>query len=301
MLRPIAAALLSAVLAVPVSAQTATIDTATGPATVPANPETVAVFDIAALDTLHALGVEVAGVPSPVFLDSLSEVADQAAHVGTLFEPDFEALAVVQPDLIIAGGRSSTQVEALSRIAPTIDMTIGADDLLGQARSRILSYGTLFDVAEPAARLTARLDAALEEATRAVSGKGDALILLTNGGKISAYGANGRFGWLHRALDLPEAANGLDAGNHGQSVSFEFVAEADPDWLLVIDRGAAIGAEGEAAAATLDNPLIGRTKAAQTGRIVYLDAAPLYIAAGGATAVEHTLEEISAAFSGGDS
>jgi len=301
MLRPIVAALLSAVLAAPVSAQTVTIDTAAGPATVPANPRSVAVFDIAALDTLHALGIAVAGVPSPVFLDNLAEMADQAAHVGTLFEPDFEALAVMQPDLIIAGARSSPQVEALSRIAPTIDMTIGADDLLGQTRARINAYGAVFDVTEQAATLTTKLDTALEEATQAVFGKGDALILLTNGGKISAYGAKGRFGWLHRALDLPEAVDGLDAGNHGQSVSFEFVAEADPDWLLVIDRGAAIGAGGEAAAATLDNPLIARTKAARNGRIVYLDAASLYIATGGATAVQHTLEEISTAFSDGGS
>ena len=300
MRRPVAAALLSAVLAAPVSAQDVTIDTATGPVAVPVNPETTAIFDIAALDTLHALGVTVAGVPSPVFLDNLAGVAEQAARVGTLFEPDFEALAVMQPDLIIAGGRSSPQVEALSEIAPTIDMSIAGNDLLGQARARIDAYGALFGVTEQAAALTASLDAALEEAARAVSGKGDALILLTNGGKISAYGANGRFGWLHRALDLPEAVDGLDADTHGQSVSFEFVAEVDPDWLLVIDRGAAIGAEGEAAAATLDNPLIARTKAAQNGRIVYLDAAPLYIAAGGATAVQHTLGEVTAAFSGGD-
>lgn len=301
MRRSIAAALLFAALAAPVSARGVTIDTATGTVAVPANPETVAVFDIAALDTLHALGVEVAGIPSPVFLDSLADMAEQATRVGTLFEPDFEALAVMQPDLIIAGGRSSTQVKALSRIAPTIDMTIEGDDLLAQARARIAAYGAVFGVPEKASTLTAALDSKLEDTARAVEGRGDALILLTNGGKISAYGANGRFGWLHRALDLPEAVEGLGAENHGQSVSFEFVAEADPDWLLIIDRGAAIGAEGEAAATTLDNPLIARTKAAQNGRIVYLDAAPLYIAAGGANALQHTLDEIKAAFAGGDS
>ena len=134
-----------------------------------------------------------------------------------------------------------------------------------------------------------------------MDGKGSALILLTNGGKISAYGAGGRFGWLHSALDLPEAAENVEAETHGEAVSFEFVADIDPEWILVIDRGAAIGAEGEAAAATLDNPLIARTRAAQDGHIVHLDAASLYIASGGAGAVMQVLDEVIAAFGRADS
>ena len=108
-------------------------------------------------------------------------------------------------------------------------------------------------------------------------------------------------GWLHGALELPEAHPGLTAEAHGHAISFEFLAETDPDWLLVIDRGAAIGAEGEAAAATLDNPIVARTKAAQQGHIVYLDAGPLYIAGGGAGSMIHTLDEIVAAFSKSES
>lgn len=298
MLRTVFVALLSGTFSVQALAAEVTIPTATGEVALPAAPETVAVFDIAALDTLTALGVTVAGVPNPVYLDSLSEVAKEAQAVGTLFEPDFEALAVMQPDVIIAGGRSSTQVEALSAIAPTIDMTISGDNILDQARARITAYGALFQKEALSSELIAQLNAKLDASRAAVDGKGDALILLANGGKISAYGGNSRFGWLHGELGLPEAVEGLDAETHGQSVSFEFVAEADPDWLLVIDRGAAIGAKSEAAAATLDNPLIARTKAAQNGRIVYLDAGPLYIAGGGVGALQHTLDEIISAFQG---
>ncbi|WP_418591454.1 siderophore ABC transporter substrate-binding protein [Ponticoccus sp. (in: a-proteobacteria)] len=290
------AGLAALTLAAPVLAQDLTVETATGPVQVGANPETLAVFDIAALDTLTALGVPVAGVPNPVYLSSLSEVAAQAQAVGTLFEPDFEALAVLQPDLIVVGGRSSEQLGPVSDIAPAIDMTLGGDDLPGQARARIAAYGALFGKEAEAESLTADLDAKVAEAKEAVAGKGSGLILLTNGGKISVYGAGSRFGWLHGEIGLPEAVDGLDAENHGQPVSFEFLAEHDPEWLLVIDRGAAIGAEGEAAAATLDNPLVAKTTAAREGQIVYLDAAPLYIAAGGAGAMMHTLDQIIAAF-----
>lgn len=293
--------LVGAAMALPALAQDVTIQTATGEATVPATPETVVVLDVAAIDTIHALGGEIDGVPNNLFIPRLAPVAEGAEVVGTLFEPDFEALAVMQPDLIIAGGRSSAQVENLSQIAPTIDMTIWGDNLMDQARARIDAYGTIFGHQDRAAALTETLEAKLDEARAAVNGKGNALILLTNGGKISAYGAGGRFGWLHNELGLQEAAEGVESETHGEAVSFEFVADINPDWLLVIDRGAAIGAEGEAAAATLDNPLIKKTKAAQNGQIVYLDAASLYIASGGAGSVLTTLDEIIAAFASAES
>ena len=181
--------LIGAALAVPALAGDVTVETATGPAPVPSHPETIAVFDIAAVDTLVALGQEIDGLPDKVFLDHLKPAAESAEVVGTLFEPDYEALAVMQPDLIVAGGRSSAQVENLAQIAPTIDMTIWGDDLLEQVGARIAAYGTIFGVEDRAARLTETLEARLQEARAAVDGKGSALILLTNGGKISAYGA----------------------------------------------------------------------------------------------------------------
>jgi iron complex transport system substrate-binding protein len=273
-----------------------TVSTATGDATVPSNPGTVVALDLAAIDALDALGVELAGVPDitpPAYLQGAME---GVARVGTLFEPDYEALAVMSPDLIVAGGRSQTVVTPLSAVAPTIDMTITGEALIDEARARVATYGEIFDRADAAAELTGALDDRIAEVQEAVADKGDALILLTNGGKLSAYGAESRFGWLHAALDLPEAFPELDADTHGEAVSFEFIAEVDPDWILVIDRGAAIGQEGEAAQATLDNPLVAGTKAAQNAQILYLDSAPLYLAGGGIRSLMGTLDQIEAGF-----
>lgn len=59
----------------------------------------------------------------------------------------------------------------------------------------------------------------------------------------------------------------------------EFILNANPDWLFVLDRDNAIGrTEGQSAQQVLDNPLIHKTKAWQNDRIVYLDSASLYIA-----------------------
>lgn len=278
-----------------------TIETSTGPATLAVAPETVAVFDLAALDTLTALGVPIAGVPNNLYLPMFDDLTKGATPVGTIFEPDFEALAVMQPDLIVVGGRSSEQLGPVSDIAPAIDMTLIGDDLVTEARDRIAAYGALFGREDRATALTRQLDDKLSAARDAAADRGTALILLTNGGKISAYGRDSRFGWIHEALELPQAHPGLDVAPHGQAVSFEFIAETDPDWLLVVDRGAAIGADGESARATLDNPIVAGTKAAQSGQIIYLDAGPLYISGGGAASMMHTLDELTEAFSATES
>ncbi|MDR7123963.1 siderophore ABC transporter substrate-binding protein [Pseudotabrizicola sp. 4114] len=274
-------------------AEPVTILTAQGEVSVPAGPAKIAVFDIAAIDTLTALGVTPDGTPDKLYVDYLSDVP--VNPMGTLFEPDLEALAGLAPDLIIVGGRSSTQVDALSPIAPTIDMTIW-EDIPTEARQRIEAYGTLFGKTEQAAELLASYDATLTAAKAAVAGKGTALILQTNGPKVSAYGKGSRFGWLHTALDLPEAYANLNPDTHGDAVSFEFIAQANPDWLIVVDRAAAIG-ETASAQATLDNPLVAGTTAGQKGQILYLSSGPVYIAGGGYTSITTTLSELTAAFS----
>ena len=285
-----------AAFALPALAADVTIATARGDVTLAAKPATLAVFDIAALDTIAALGVMPAGVPDKLYVDYLAEVGASAAPVGTIFEPNLEALAALGPDLIVIGSRSSTQGEALAPLAPTIDMTIGAD-LVADARARVQAYGSLFGREDKAAELVAALDAKLAAVQAAAAGKGRALILMTNGPKVAAYGKGSRFGWLHSTLNLPEAHENLNPETHGDAVSFEFIAETNPEWLIVVDRAAAIG-EASSAQATLDNPLVKGTIAGTKGQIIYLNPTPLYVAGGGYTSVMGTLDELLAAFGG---
>lgn len=285
-----------AAFALPALAADVTIATARGDVTLAAKPATLAVFDIAALDTIAALGMMPAGVPDKLYVDYLAEVGASAAPVGTIFEPNLEALAALGPDLIVIGSRSSTQGEALAPLAPTIDMTIGAD-LVADARARVLAYGSLFGREDKAAELVAALDAKLAAVQAAAAGKGGALILMTNGPKVAAYGKGSRFGWLHSTLNLPEAHENLNPETHGDAVSFEFIAETNPEWLIVVDRAAAIG-EASSAQATLDNPLVKGTIAGTKGQIIYLNPTPLYVAGGGYTSVMGTLDELLAAFGG---
>ncbi|MGK7753239.1 MULTISPECIES: siderophore ABC transporter substrate-binding protein [unclassified Roseovarius] len=280
----------------PVAAQDVTVETYRGPVTVAQTPETVAVYDMAALDTLEALGVEVDGTISNVYLDYLEDVAEGAARIGTLFEPDMEALYALHPDLIIAGGRSHDKVPDLAKIAPTIDMTIHVETL-ATGLKRLEAYGAIFGRQDEAAALADKLTRKQAEVRKAAAGAGRTLIVMTNGPKVSAYGPVGRFGWLHTAFGLEVAAEEVKGSDHGEAISFEFIRQVDPDVILVIDRSAAIG-DVETATSTLDNVLVRETKAWRNGQVITLDSAPIYIAAGGVQALNATMDQLLAAFSG---
>ena len=284
-------------LAGPVIAGTLTVATARGLAEVPEAPKSIAVFDVAAVDTLAALEVPVAGTLNSLYVDYLTETEAKAEDLGTFWEPDVEGLHALAPDLIVVGSRSSDQVKPLSRIAPAIDMTVGYDTV-GEGLARLQAYGEIFGRQDMAASLQADFEARLQQAKEAAEGKGNVLVIMTNGPKISAYGTGGRFGWLHSAVGLPEAAPEIGASIHGESISFEFIRDKDPDWLIVVDRLAAIGRPGEGAAATLDNVLVQGTKAWSSGQVIYLNSADVYIAGGGIQSMMRTLDELIAGFEG---
>ena len=237
----------------------------------------------------------VAGSVEKTFVDYL---APYQGDLGTLFEPDLEALYALAPDLVIAGGRSAAKVDALARFAPTLDMTFTGDLLIDEALERLEDYGALFAVTDRAAEIEARLRAKVEQARAAIAGKGDGLVILTNGPKISAYGRGSRFGWIHGELGLPQAVENVSDATHGEAISFEYIRQADPDWLLVLDRAAAIGAEAVGAQATLDNALMRETKAWKNGHVIYLNAAEIYVSSGGVQSLDHTLDLLIKAFGG---
>ena len=82
-----------------------------GETTVTKNPEKVVVFDFGMLDTLDELGIEVAGLPQSNIPSYLSKYEDEKyANLGSLKEPDFEAIHALKPDVIFISGRQSDYV-----------------------------------------------------------------------------------------------------------------------------------------------------------------------------------------------
>jgi iron complex transport system substrate-binding protein len=292
------AALVATALASGANAADVAAKHAQGETTVATNPEKVVVFDFATLDNLDRLGVKIIGVPGSIAFPEYLKKYDGAdyAKVGTLFEPDYEAVNAAEPDLIIVGGRSAAKYSELAKIAPTIDLTVPAKEFISGTEANIEKLGQIFGKETEAKAEVDKLNSELAALKEKTKGKGKGLMILTSGGKISAYGPGSRFGVLHDSFGVEPAAPDLSVGNHGQPVSSEFILETNPDWLFVLDRDAAIGREGTSAKQLLDNELVRQTNAWKNNQVVYLNAQNWYLVGGGLGALHNTIQQLSAAF-----
>lgn len=292
------AALVATALASSANAADVAVKHAQGETTVATNPEKVVVFDFATLDNLDRLGVKIIGVPGSIAYPEYLKKYDGADYtkVGTLFEPDYEAVNAAEPDLIIVGGRSAAKYGELAKIAPTIDLTVPAKEFISGTEANIEKLGQIFGKETEAKAEVDKLNSELAALKEKTKGKGKGLMILTSGGKISAYGPGSRFGVLHDSFGVEPAAPDLSVGNHGQPVSSEFILETNPDWLFVLDRDAAIGREGTSAKQLLDNDLVRQTNAWKNDQVVYLNAQNWYLVGGGLGALHNTIQQLSAAF-----
>ncbi|WP_375642316.1 siderophore ABC transporter substrate-binding protein [Bartonella sp. CM100XJJH] len=275
-----------------------TINHVSGTTSVSASPQKVVVFDLASLDNMNRLGIKaVIGIPEgqkPSYLQQFDDAKYE--RIGTVFEPDYEKIATLQPDLIIISSRTQAKYKDLSKIAPTIDLTVENENSLADIKRNVSILGKIFGKTQEAEKEIAKIDEAFAEVRKNTKGKGTGLILMTSGGKISAFGPKSRFDIFHSAFGIAPATDKLTVQKHGQLISPEFILETNPDWLLVIDRDAAIGREGQSAAQLLNNELVHRTTASKQNQIIYLDSWSWYRANGGLTALIETAKQINEAF-----
>lgn len=260
------------------------IDTATGKRQIAVNPNPIAVYDLTVLQNLSSLEIPVQGLPNipkpRAELLSLSAINTNSQPVGTLFEPNLEAINALKPQAVFIGSRMAEKGKALAEIAPTYDLSINTQDVYQSSRQQITTLGNIFNKSELAKQRLGELDQAINTAKQAVANKGNGLMVMVNGNKLSAYGANSRFGYLHNTFGIPQATADIRESSHGQPISFEFIQKVNPDWLIVLDRASAIGQEGASAQTVLNNPLVQSTKAWQNNHVIYLSA-DSYLAFGG--------------------
>lgn len=276
-------------------------------------PTRVAVFDLGVLDTLDALGIAAAGVPQmagPAYLKAKYE-GRKTVNVGTLFEPDQAALERLKPDLIIIGGRSSNQFEALSALAPTIDLSIAPDHFLAGVQGNLKVLGEIFDKQAQAAQLQAQLDKELAAVHAKTTGQ-SALTLFTVNDALMLHAPGERFGMLNEVLGTRSVVESVDPASvaqgrpapdspearqlrERQKVRLEAALKEQPQWLVILDRGAATGGEGKADETLGKHAGIATSKAWADGKVFYLDPATWYIATGGYQGLMSTLNAFAAA------
>jgi iron complex transport system substrate-binding protein len=257
------------------------------------NPQKIVVFDFGVLDSLDKLGVEVTGVPQANIPPYLAKYKDaKYKNVGSLVEADFEKVNAIKPDLIIISGRLSTAYEELSKIGPTIFLGVDSAKYMESYTENAKTLGQIFGKEAQVESELAKVNDTVKTVSQKVKASGkNALIVLANEGAISAYGAGSRFGIIHDVLGFTPIDPSIQVTTHGQSISFEFIAEKNPDYLFIVDRGAAVGGES-AAKKTIENELVKKTKAFKDGNIVYLDQNYWYLSGGGLISVSEMVKEI---------
>lgn len=270
-----------------------------GEATFTKNPEKVVVFDYGVLDSLDKLDVEaVAGVPQaslPAYLEKYGD-AEKYENVGTLKEADFEAIHAMDPDLIIISGRQADMYEEFTEIAPTVYMAVDTENYMESFEENMTTLGEIFGKENQVGEELAAIDAQIEKVKASVSESDEkALITLANEGKVSAYGAASRFGLIHDVFGVKQADEGIEASTHGQSISYEYILETNPDMMFVVDRNAVVG-NGTNAAETLENELVQKTNAYKNDKIIYLDPDYWYLSGGGLQSVAQMVTDVQSAF-----
>ncbi len=258
-------------------------------------PERVVVFDYGVLDVLsHIEGVEVVGVArGGSFPSELEMYADAEKYptVGTLFEPNYETIYELKPDLIIISRRQAPVYEDLAEIAPTIFIQSIGETYFENLRFSVETMGSLFGNKEELLAKVDEIDARVEAIREKVEGQ-TAIFTLANSGALSVYGDGSRYDHIYSKFGFTSATGDVDQATHGARVSYEFFMEKNPDHLFVLDRGAATAGDGELAAETMENEIIMGTDAYKNGNITYLTPNPWYLIMGGLDSTETIVNEI---------
>lgn len=259
------------------------------------NPEKVVVFDFGVLDTLDKLDIDVAGVARGSNLPGYLKKYDNEEYenVGSLKEPDFDKISAIDPDVIFISGRQSEVYDELSKLAPTIYLGVDNSRYMDSFTENMKVIGEVFGKEEVIKEELAKIDQSIEDLqNKAKERDENALIILANDDKISAYGPRSRFGIIHDVFGVPAVDEGIEESTHGSNVTFEYVMEQNPDLLYVVDRSAAIGEE-PAAKKIVENKLVENTNAYKNDQITYLNPEVWYLSGGGLVSVSEMINEIS--------
>lgn len=302
------------------TAQGIVVKHAQGQTTLPATPKKVAVFDLASLDILNALGVDaVVAVAKPKdkpanFPPHLARYGDaRYAAAGSLFEPDQAALKALQPDLIIIGSRSRRAYDALSTIAPTIDLSPVQADLAATAIANTRTLGRLFGEEQRADATVAAFEQALAALHAQAKSQGTGLLLFAAGENISAQAPGSRFGHAYDSIGIrpvlapTNAVAGeqrpkpgtpaAEAARKRQQDALATALATEPDWIFTIDRSAAVGtAPSDLPERLAADQKIAASKAWKAGRVVHLDPKTWYLVGAGIEALTNSAEDVRSAF-----
>lgn len=216
--------------------------------------DSIGAFDNRSFRTLEAFGVELTVAARSLMDAEVHGYAEDEdiEDTGSHREPNLEYVVSAEPDLIINGQRYSQYFDDMASLVP--DATIlefdeevnDPETFIEGLINKTLSLGEVFGEEDTAQEIVDEFQAEVDRVNDLYDGESTVMGLMTSGGDISysAPGTGRTIGPLFTAFDLVPALE-IDAEDesHGDDISVEAIAEADPDWLLVIDRDARLDSD----------------------------------------------------------
>ncbi|GGH45458.1 siderophore ABC transporter substrate-binding protein [Microbacterium album] len=245
----------------------------------------VVATDNRTFETLADWGVELTAAAVALMPDTISYKSDSSiVDLGNHREPNLEAVVAVEPDLIVNGQRFTEYHDDFVSLAPdavVLDLEPREGEPLDAELARqVTVLGEIFGKQDEAAALVAELDEAIARAKAAYDADQTVMAVTTSGGEIGyiAPGVGRTLGPVFELLGLTPAlqVEGASDDHQGDDISVEAIADSNPDWILVMDRDAAVAAQDASykqASDILENSeaLAGVT-AVKEGNIVYMPA-----------------------------
>ncbi len=264
----------------PAAATSVTITDNHGEVEVPVNPETVVALDNTSFDTLSEWDIELAAAPKDVMGSAWPEYTEDETvqNVGNHREPNLEIVVAAQPDLIIGGYRFGDYYDELKEQNPqAVIIEIAprdGEDQFEELKRQTEILGQIFAHEDEAAALNDELDQAIADAKDAYNGTDTVMALNISDASLNylAPVVGRSVGPVFPALGLTAALEAEGDDDHkGNDIGVEAIAQSNPDWIIALDRDAAMRPEPGQDAPAPAHDVIANSEAMQNVTAVQKD------------------------------
>ncbi|MEK3934634.1 ABC transporter substrate-binding protein [Sporosarcina sp. FSL W7-1349] len=233
-------------------------------------PKTFATLSSGDLDILLSLGAKVVGRPT-----SQAPVApelEEVEQIGNPHQPNFEKIAVVHPDVLLASPSMKAHAENLERQGTKVIYT--SANSVQEIQNTISMVGSLLNKEAEADTLNGTLNEALKTGQESITEKGTKTLLV--------YGAPGTYlAALPTSLsgNLLELAGGENIANdfpnedqypQYASLSVEKIIERNPEVVMLITHGEPEAVKAAFEKEMMKNPAWKNLDAVKAGRVIVL-------------------------------
>ncbi|MDK9735748.1 ABC transporter substrate-binding protein [Vibrio sp. D404a] len=264
-------------------------------------PKRVVVLGYGSLDFLTNLGVKPIATTKKLLPEHLSQYrGEHITNTGSMFEVNYETLFELKPDLIIAENRQGKLYKDLSQIAPTYMYSVDNTNYWKTTSENWKVMGEIFGEQEKAQQMIDTVQARIDEVGEEVKSEPrKTMAIMSVGNKLSMFHTESRLSFIYKDLGFLPADKAenvkSEAKKHGALISFEYIADAQPDMMFVLDKDQAVGRASGKAKERFDNDLVKSTPAYKNDSITYLQPVIWYVTAGGYQSTLTMLDDVEGA------